>query len=260
MVMVLHVSEHLPSSDSDEDELGGTDTESEEAPCAFEAQSDSDEVMITNMNDDQRLVRHHMREGCVCSFKCYSQFTDDEGFHIRLQMQELERSQRDFVLLGKLQVLGKGADTSVSHSRKTSSKLQRVTYQYAYDHCIVYKSAFCFLHCIGEKDLKNFHKHLKDHSIIPHEHGNKGRLPPNAFTFDRLLWNLSQTTPQCLVYHSQQQEEDVHLLHLYFSQQVRDTTLYIISMLRLVWHPESRQPNTTPSVRFGYSVCHIFNS
>ena len=48
----LHVSEHLPSSDSDEDELGGTDTESEEAPHAFEAQSDSDEVMITNMDDD----------------------------------------------------------------------------------------------------------------------------------------------------------------------------------------------------------------
>ena len=165
----LHVSEHLPSSDSDEDELGGTDTESEEAPHAFEAQSDSDEAMITNMDDDQRLVRHHMREGCGCSFKCYSQFTDDEGFHIRLQMQELERSQRDFVLLGKLQVLGKGADTSVSHLRKTSSKQQRVTYQYAYDHCIVCKSAFCFLHCIGEKVLKNLHKHLKDHGIIPRE-------------------------------------------------------------------------------------------
>ena len=147
----LHVSEHLPSSDSDEDELGGTDTESEVAPRAFDAQSDSDQVMITNMDDDRRLVRDHMRQGCGCSFDCYKQFTDDEVFQIRLQMQELERSQRDFVLLGKLQDLGKGADTSVSHSRKTSSKRQRVTYQYAYDHRIVCKSAFCFLHCIGEK-------------------------------------------------------------------------------------------------------------
>ena len=67
----LHVSEHLPLSDSDEDELGGTDTKSEEAPRAFEAQSDSDKVMITNMDDDQRLVRHHVREGCGSSFKCY---------------------------------------------------------------------------------------------------------------------------------------------------------------------------------------------
>ena len=99
-------------------------------------------------------------------------------------MQELEKSQRDFVLLGKLQVLGKGADTSVSHSRKTSSKWQRVTYQYAYDHRILCKSAFCFLHCIGEKVLKNLHKHLKDNGIIPREHRNKGCLPPNGFIFD----------------------------------------------------------------------------
>lgn len=34
------------------------------------------------------------------------------------------------------------------------------------------------------KVLKNLHKHLKDNGIIPREHGNKGRLPPNAFTFD----------------------------------------------------------------------------
>ena len=51
-----------------------------------------DEIMITNMGDD------HMRQGCGCSFDCYKQFTDDEVFQIRLQMQELEKSQRDFVL------------------------------------------------------------------------------------------------------------------------------------------------------------------
>ena len=142
----------MSSSDSDEDELGGTDTESEVAPRAFDAQSNTDEFMITNMGDDRRLVRDHMRQGCGCSFDCYKQFTDDEVFQIRLQMQEMEKPQRDFVLLGKLQVLGKGADTSVSHSHKTSS-------QYAHDHRILCKSAFCFLHCIGEKVLKNLRKH-----------------------------------------------------------------------------------------------------
>ena len=50
----------IGGQDDDEDELGGTDTTSEAAPRAFDAQSDSDKVMITNMDDDQRLVRHHM--------------------------------------------------------------------------------------------------------------------------------------------------------------------------------------------------------
>ena len=80
----LHVSEHLSPSDSDEDELGGTDTESEAAPRAFDAQSDTDELMITNMGDDRRLVRDHMRQGCGCSFDCYKQFIDEEVFQIRL--------------------------------------------------------------------------------------------------------------------------------------------------------------------------------
>ena len=41
---------------------------------------------------------------------------------------------------------------------------------------------FLALYC--RKVIKNLHKHLKDNSIIPREHGNKGRLPPNGFTFD----------------------------------------------------------------------------
>ena len=31
--------------------------------------------------------------------------------------------------------------------------------------------------------LKNLQTRLKDNGAIPREHGNKGRLPPNAFSF-----------------------------------------------------------------------------
>ena len=212
-MMIYMLSEHVPSSDSDEDELGGTDTTSEVAPHAFDAQSNSDKVMITNMDDDQRLVRHHMRQGCRCSFRCYSQFTDDEVFHI-FKCKELERSQRNFVLLGKLQVLDKGADNSVSHSHKTSSRQQQLTYQYAYDHRNVCKSAICFLHCIGEKILKNnLSSILKITVSFLVNMGTRVAFLQilSSLTLSRILWNLSQTTPQCLVYHSQQQEEDMRI-------------------------------------------------
>ena len=130
-------------------------------------------------------MRDKLRQGCGCSFECYNQFSDDEVFHVRLQMQELEKPLRDFYLLGKLQVLGKGGDVPISHSRQaSSSKRQRVTYQYAYDHRTICKAAFCFLHCIGEKVLKNLQKHLKDNGIVPREHGNRGHLPSNAFSFE----------------------------------------------------------------------------
>lgn len=176
------ISEQLSPYNSDEDELGRSDSESGIASHSFNAQDDSNEVMIMNQDRD---VRQRIQSGCGCSFDCYSQFTEEEVFLNRLQMQELEKPLRDIYLLGKLQVLGKGSDASVSHSRKTSSsKRQRITYQYAYDHRVVCKPAFCFLHCIGEKVLKNLQKHLKENGITPREHGNVGRQPRNAFSFE----------------------------------------------------------------------------
>ena len=41
-----------------------------------------------------------------------------------------------------------------------------------------------FLHVIAEKILKNLQKHWMSNGAIPRTHGNKGKLPPNAFSFD----------------------------------------------------------------------------
>ena len=179
------LSDQHSTSDSDGDELGSTDSDSETLCRTFDEQDDDDQVLIANQDADKRAVREQLRRGCGCSFDCYKQFTDEEIFRVRLQMQELEKPLRDFYLLGKLQILSRGAEASVSHSRQTSStKRQRVTYQYAYDHRVVCKAAFCFIHCIGEKVLKNLSKHLKDNGVVPREHGNKRRLPLNSFSFE----------------------------------------------------------------------------
>lgn len=89
------------------------------------------------------------------------------------------------LLLGKLQVCMRGGPDTISHARTTvSSKRQRVTFKFAFDYRSICKNAFCFLHVIGEKVLKNLQKHLKEHGAIPRTHGNKGKLPQNAFSFE----------------------------------------------------------------------------
>ena len=69
------------------------------------------------------------------------------------------------------------------HVKKNNVQRKRVTYHYAYDDRTVCKSAFCFLHHIGSKVLKNLQQHLKENGAVPREHGNSRRLPPNAFSF-----------------------------------------------------------------------------
>ena len=142
------------------------------------------EQLISNSSDEIKCVQEEVKKGCGCSSDCYSLFTEDEIYSIRLEMAELEKPLKDMFLLGKLQVAANSTD-SVSHARKTSkTKRSRVTFAYAYDNRNVCKSAFCFLHCIGTKALKNLQSHLKEHGPIPRAHGNLKRLPPNSFTYE----------------------------------------------------------------------------
>ena len=144
---------------------------------------DSDEFIIQDQDMEKQAVIHQFQKGCGCMDNCYQQFSIDEVFRIRLQMLELEKCERDIFVLGKLQVMARNMD-SVSHARKvTAAKRQRVTYNYSYDSWHVCKAAFCFIHNIGEKVLKNLQKHLQEYGVIPREHGNMGRLPHNTFSF-----------------------------------------------------------------------------
>lgn len=91
----------------------------------------------------------------------YSQFSVDEVLLTRLQMCELEKNDKDMLLLGKLQVCMHDSGT-VSHARKTTAtRRQRVTFKFAYDHRSVCKTTFCFLHGVGEKIIKKSSKALK---------------------------------------------------------------------------------------------------
>ena len=96
-----------------------------------------------------------------------------------------------------------------THARP--SKRQWVTYQYAYDHHILCKSAFCFLHCIVEKSSRIFTSISKITVLFLVNMETRVAFLQMVLplTLPRILWISSQTMPQCLVYHSQQQEEGV---------------------------------------------------
>lgn len=145
---------------------------------------DSDEPSFL-MPVDEKLAMHAiLQNGCGCPNDCYKQFSEEEVYLIRLQMLEMEKEVRDMLIIGKLMVCARTA-SAVSHARKvTETKRQRIIYEYSYDKRVVCKSVFCYLHAIGEKVLKNLQCHLKENGPTPRVHGNKGRLPPNAFSYE----------------------------------------------------------------------------
>ena len=98
-------------------------------------------------------------------------------------MMELEKIEQDMLVLEKLQVMACSKDAIHNAWKTTNVKRTHSTYHYAYDDRTVCKSAFCFLHHIGTKALRNLQQHLKENGAVPREHGNCRRLPPNVFSF-----------------------------------------------------------------------------
>ena len=171
---------------------GSTNTEEIAADdCAGEAlldeleigDDDMPEFVAVGLDDEKKLVHAEVEKGCGCAESCYKHFEEDEIYSVRLSMMELEKVEKDMLVLGKLQVMAHLKDV-IHHARKiTNVQRRRVTYQYAYDNRTVCKSAFCFLHHIGTKMLRNLQQHLRENGAVPRENGNRRHLPPNAFSF-----------------------------------------------------------------------------
>ena len=78
-----------------------------------------------------------------------------EVFLLHLLLSEMEKSEKDMLLLGKLQAVSKTQD-DVRHAQASPGKRRRVTCDYRFDGSrSVCKDGFLFLHDLGTKDLKN---------------------------------------------------------------------------------------------------------
>ena len=130
--------------DSSEDELACDELPPTLLELSDLAGSENDPSYIMPELDEERdIVANELQKGCGCSEDCYSQFTEDELYDIRLTMHELSKQEKDMLLLGKLKVLI--CPGEVIHARKVSKvKRRRITYQYAYDHHSVCERVFHF--------------------------------------------------------------------------------------------------------------------
>ena len=142
-------------------------------------------VFVPSNDPLYERVSEKLSESC-CEANCLSAFSADEVYQFQLNLLEMSKEQKSMCLLGKLHVLS-NAGEETSHARQRGSKRQRVTYKYAFDHRSLCKNAFLFIHDIGEKQLKNMLKHLKENGLVPIVHGNVGKMPATVYPFEVVL-------------------------------------------------------------------------
>ena len=70
-------------------------------------------------------------------------------------------------------------------SRDGVEKRRRIEYKFR--DVAVCQDAFCLLFDIGNFTLRALHQHIRKHGLTPREHGNKGKRPHNALSYDNVL-------------------------------------------------------------------------
>ena len=129
-------------------------------------------------------ISRKLSAGCSCSENCFSQFTASEVFSFHLSLCEMNKIEKEMLILGKLHVFSRTID-STEHARQVKlGKRKRVTCDYAFDHRHVCKSGFLLLHSIGTKQLKNLQKHLRENGPVPREHGLTSRVPVTTYPYE----------------------------------------------------------------------------
>eukprot|EP00117_Sycon_ciliatum_P016477 scpid44506/ scgid15886/ len=91
----------------------------------------------------------------------------------------MEKGEKELVILGLLESSKYSTDTT-THGKKRKKQWHRYTYQ-GEEVCA---GGFRLLYNIGSKQLKNLKKHLEENGLVPRTHGNVGRKPKHALSYD----------------------------------------------------------------------------
>lgn len=150
---MVHAQDHSEESDEDEDD-GLT--------CSQDSTSDQLKSEIK-----QRLER-------CCSANCCKTVSIHEIYNHILNMREITKAEKDMYIMGKLKI---------KDNRKCTDPKRR-KYSYIYDNREMCRDMFLLTHDISLKKLRNITKHMTDNGITPRVHGNTGKMPKHAVTYE----------------------------------------------------------------------------
>ena len=126
----------------------------------------------------EELPNSKLRSVCGCANECFKQFQEKDIIdHIWL-IRDLEKNEKELQIMTVLQSVG------VHSSETRRGDRKRSVYQYRFNSKKVCRNAFLVLYDIHDFTLRSLITHIHEHGVTPRVHGNKGRRPKHALSFD----------------------------------------------------------------------------
>ena len=117
---------------------------------------------------------------------------------------EMQKCEKDMLLLGKLQVISKAQDDTHHARQTTAGKRKCVTCEYAFDRRPVCRDGFLFLHNLGSKQLKNLQHHLKLNGPVNMDYLDMFQQLLTLLMLSVMLHNSLKILQRLMGFHTQQ--------------------------------------------------------
>ena len=116
---------------------------------------------------------------CGCSLKCLSQFSPHDIDVNIMNMAEMEKKEKDLMVLGLLEALRHRTEQTLRGRKRNQQH-----FSYSYLGLPVCVSAFRIIYDLGKYHMGALQKHLEENGLVPRQHGNTGRRPHNSLIFN----------------------------------------------------------------------------
>ncbi|KAJ8303751.1 LOW QUALITY PROTEIN: hypothetical protein KUTeg_018674 [Tegillarca granosa] len=167
----------------------------------------------------------------------------------RINVQGMDKESRDMFIMGQLKGCAKEVKGSKgSETRQGERKSHKFDYQF--NNKSICKSCFLFVNNINTHYLKNIMKHYISEGAVPRVHGNTGRTPKHAITYENVQHIVQYANdvglPQPAAPRGRDSFPPVYLpgnetyksVHQTYTTICRDTDTRILSetTFRRIWH------------------------
>lgn len=134
-------------------------------------------------NRERLLVSKFLKKLCNCGKNCQTQFLETELLEAREIFWYLTRNEKNCVILAQLHSFQRRSDHVKSARAIKARTRQKFEYRINADR-LVCRDTFLFYHGETLKRLKHLQKHLAEVGTSPPMHGNTGRKPKHACSFE----------------------------------------------------------------------------
>ncbi|MES9882762.1 MAG: hypothetical protein ABW185_17990 [Sedimenticola sp.] len=145
------------------------------------------DIIPTDGNDDedgsddeavQTETLHKIATGCGCMKNCIKSINKTIIQSHVDNIREMTKDERDLYVMGALHKL------NPDDKRTRYGERKRAKYDYTYEGRHICKQAFLIIYDVGKSTLQAIIKHLAIHGNVPRVHGNSGRTPHHAVTYE----------------------------------------------------------------------------